>query len=118
MKLDPETKHLTDTIKMVAYRAETLLVGLLNEKVYARTEEEGRALVREILRAPADVLPDEREGVLRVRLHGLANPRSNAAVRHLCKALNETEIMYPGTRLRLRYEPPNVASILATGQES
>jgi len=118
VKLDPETKHLTDTIKMLAYRAETSLVGLLNDKVYARTEEEGRALVREILRTPADVLPDEREGVLRVRLHGLANPRSNAAVRHLCEALNEAEISYPGTRLRLRYEPPNVASILATGQES
>ena len=118
VKLDPETKHLTDTIKMVAYRAETALVGLLDDEVYARTEEEGRALVREILRTPADVLPDEREGVLRVRLHGLANPRSNAAVKHLCAALNEAEIMYPGTRLRLRYEPPNVASILATGQES
>ena len=118
MKLDPETKHLTDAIKMLAYRAETALVGLLNDKVYARTEEEGRALVREILRTPADILPDEREGVLRVRLHGLANPRSNAAVRHLCEALNEAEITYPGTRLRLRYEPPNVASILATGQES
>jgi len=118
VKLDPETKHLTDTIKMLAYRAETALVGLLNDKVYARTEEEGRALVREILRTPADVLPNEREGVLRVRLHGLANQRSNAAVRHLCEALNEAEISYPGTRLRLRYEPPNVASILATGQES
>jgi hypothetical protein len=105
VKLDPETKHLTDTIKMVAYRAETALVGLLDDEVYARTEEEGRALVREILRTPADVLPDERKGVLRVRLHGLANPRSNEAVRHLCEALNETEIRYPGTRLRLKYEP-------------
>lgn len=118
MKLDPETKHLTDTIKMLAYRAETALVGLLNDKVYARTEEEGRALVREILRTPADVFPDERAGVLRVRLHGLANPRSNAAVRHLCEALNDAEITYPGTRLRMRYEAPNGASILATSQES
>lgn len=118
VKLDPETKHLTDTIKMLAYRAETALVGLLGEEAYARTEEEGRALVREILRTPADVMPDERKGLLRVRLHGLANPRSNAAVRHLCDVLNEAEINYPGTRLRLRYEAPNVASISATGQES
>ena len=72
--------------------------------MYARTEEEGRALVREILRAPADVLPDEKEGVLHVRLHGLANPRSNAAARQLCQALNATEIMYPGTRLH-RFQP-------------
>lgn len=118
VKLDPETKHLTDTIKMLAYRTETALVGLLNEKAYARTEEEGRALVREILRTPADVLPDEMEGVLLVRLHGLANPRSNEAVRHLCAALNAADISYPGTLLRLRYEAPNVASISAAGQES
>lgn len=118
VKLDPETKHLTDAIKMLAYRAETTLVGMLNDKVYARTEEEGRALVREILRAPADVMPDEENALLRVRIHGLANPRSNAAVRHLCEALNKAEVRYPGTRLRLRYEAPNDASILSTGQES
>jgi len=118
VKLDPETKHLTDTIKMLAYRAETALVGLLNDDAYARTEEEGRALVREILRASADVLPDKPKGVLRVRLHGLANPRSNAAVAHLCNALNEAQIEYPGTPLRLRYEAVFVPSIPATGQES
>lgn len=118
VKLDPETKHLTDAIKMLAYRAETALVGMLDDDAYARTEDEGRALVREVLRVPADILPDEREGVLRVRLHGLANPRSNAAVRHLCEALNEREVTYPGTRLRVRYEAPEVASISGTSQES
>jgi len=109
MKLDPETKHLTDTIKMLAYRTETALVGLLDGDVYARTEEEGRALVREVLRSPADILPDENAGVLRVRLHGLANRRSNVAVRHLCKVLNASRVRYPGTRLRLHYEAPDVA---------
>lgn len=102
--LSPETEHLTDTIKTVAYRVETALVGLLNEDVYARTEEEGRALIREILRTPADVLPDVKAGVLLVRLHGMPNGRSNAAVEHLCKRLNTAQVRYPGTRLRLRYE--------------
>jgi hypothetical protein len=117
VSLDPETKHLTDTIKMVAYRAETALVGVLGP-AYARTEEEGRALVREILRSSADILPDEGAGVLRVRLHGLANPRSNEAVKHLCEQLNELDITYPATALRLRYEPGFVPSISATSQES
>lgn len=117
VSLDPEAKHLTDTIKMVAYRAETALVGVLGP-AYARTEEEGRALVREILRASADILPDKGAGVLRVRLHGLANPRSNEAVKHLCARLNELDITYPATALRLRYEPGFVPSILATGQAS
>ena len=117
VSLDPETKHLADTVKMLAYRAETALVGLLGP-AYARTQEEGRALVREILSAPADILPDEKAGVLRIRLHGLANPRSNEAVNYLCAQLNELEINYPSTALRMRFETVFVPSISATGQES
>lgn len=108
MQLDPEAKHLMDTIKMVAYRAETALVGLLGPG-YARSEEEGRALVREILRSPADILPDEKADVLRVRIHGLANPRSNAAVNHLCRQLNDARTRYPGTCLYLHYEAAAVS---------
>ena len=44
--------------------------------------------------------------MLRVRLHPLANPRSNRAVAALCQALTATETYFPGTGLRLVYEPP------------
>ena len=117
MQLEPETKHLTDTIKMVAYRAETALFNLLGP-AYARTEEEGRALVRNILRTPADIVPDEAADVLRVRLHGLANPRSNKAVARLCEQMNEARVRYPGTGLMVRYEALNSAEIPAQCQES
>ena len=103
VQLKPEAKHLTDTIKMLAYRAETALVQLL-EPGYARSEDEGRALVRALLRSPADVLPDTQAGLLRIRLHGMPNARSNAAVSQLCQRLNEAEVKYPGTQLTLRYE--------------
>jgi len=105
VQLAPEGKLLTDSIKLTAYRAETSLVGLLGPH-YARTEEEGRALLRELFTAPADLLPDEAAGVLRVRLHTLANPRSNRAVAALCEALTATQTCFPGTNLRLVYEPP------------
>lgn len=117
VSLDPETKHLVDSIKMLAYRAETALVGLLRP-AYARTQEEGRTLVQEILGVPADILPDEKAGMLRIRLHGLANPRSNEAVSYLCEQLNELKINYPSTALRMHYETAFVPSISATGQES
>ena len=103
VQLKPEAKHLTDTIKMVAYRAETALVGLLGPG-YARTEEEGRAVIREVLRSPADVLPDAQAGLLRVRVHGMPNGRSNAAVSELCRRLNEAQVKYPGTQLTMHYE--------------
>jgi len=41
--------------------------------------------------------------VLEVRIHTLANPRSNRAVQHLLDHLNAAEFVYPGTTLRLTY---------------
>lgn len=104
--LAPEAKHLTDTIKMLAYRAETALVHLLAPH-YVRTPDEGRAVLRELFVASADILPDAER--LRIRIHSLANPRSNAALAHLCETLNGLELRYPGTDLKLVYEAPDVA---------
>jgi transposase-like protein len=108
IRLAPEAKHLTDTIKMVAYRAETALVQCLAPH-YARTEDEGRALIREMLASSADIIPDPAAPRLRIRLHALANPRSNQALIHVCATLNTLELQYPGTTLTLVYEAPGVA---------
>jgi len=108
VQLAPEAKHLTDTLKMVAYRAETALVRCLTPH-YVRTEEEGRALIREMLLTSADLLPEADNHRLRVRLHSLANPRSNEALAKLCETLNALEIRYPGTDLKLVYQAPGVA---------
>jgi hypothetical protein len=108
VRLAPEGKHLTDTIKMVAYRAETALVRALAPG-YARTEEEGRALVREVLASNADLIPEPDQHRLRVRVHSLANPRSNEALAKLCETLTALSVCYPGTDLRLVYEPPTGA---------
>jgi Transposase protein len=104
--LAPEAKHLTDTIKMVAYRAETALVRCLAPH-YAKTEDEGRALIREMLSSSADLVPEGQR--LRIRVHSLANPRSNQALAHVCATLNALELQYPGTTLTLTYEAPEVA---------
>jgi len=74
-----------------------------------RTEEEGRALIREMLLTSADLLPEADNHRLRVRLHSLANPRSNEALAKLCQTLNALEIRYPGTELKLVYQAPGVA---------
>jgi hypothetical protein len=108
VRLAPEAKHLTDAIKMVAYRAETALTRLLAPR-YARTEDEGRALIRELLVSAADLEPQPEAGRLVVRLHGLANPRSNVAAAKLCEMLNALEVVYPGTNLKIVYEAQGVA---------
>ena len=106
VKLAPEAKHLTDTIKMVAYRAESALVRCVAPH-YAKTEDEGHVLIREMLSSSADLVPDAER--LRIRLHSLANPRSNGALAHLCTTLNALGLQYPGTTLTLVYEAPGVA---------
>ena len=100
-RLAPSRKRLTDTIKLVAYRAETALAMILREEL--SHPDEARSLLRDLFRSDADIYPDEAAGVLEVRLHTLANPRSNRAIQHLLDHLNASEFVYPGTTLRLTY---------------
>ena len=86
---------------MVAYRAETALATIVREEL--SHEDEARCLIRDLLRSDADIHPHEAGGVLEVRLHTLANPRSNRAIQHLLDHLNAAEFTYPGTNLRLTY---------------
>ena len=76
---------------------------------YARAEDDGRALIREMLLTSADILPQPDEHRLLVRLHSLANPRSNDALVTLCETLNRVNVRYPGTDLTLVYQAPGVA---------
>jgi hypothetical protein len=40
---------------------------------------------------------------LHIRLDPLPAPRHTAAINELCQALNDTDTIYPGTNLTLRY---------------
>ncbi|MCK4658705.1 MAG: hypothetical protein KAV82_04210 [Phycisphaerae bacterium] len=101
-RLSAQSKHLLDTIKMIAYRAETAMVYTLREKMSRR--DDARGLAQGIFSAEADILPDQEQGTLTIRLHHLANPCADAAVRHLCRELNSTNTEFPGTQLRLVYD--------------
>ena len=100
-RLAPSRKQLVDTVKMVAYRAETAMSFIVRAQFSQK--DEARALLRDLFRSEADLLPDVVAGTLQVTIHGFANPRSNRAIRHLLEQLNATESTYPGTNLRLIY---------------
>jgi hypothetical protein len=100
-RLAPSRKRLLDTVKLIAYRAETAMVSIVREKL-ARPDD-ARALIRDLCQSEADLLPDLENGVLRIRVHHMANERSNRAIDHLLTQLNESEFNYPGTNLRLVY---------------
>jgi hypothetical protein len=112
-RLAPSRKRLTDTVKLVAYRAETALAAIVREELSHM--DEARALIRNLVRSDADLRPDEAAGVLEVRVHTFANPRSNRAIQHLLDHLNAAEFTYPGTTLRLTYTlaapPPTAVTV-------
>ena len=100
-RLAPGKKQLVDTIKMIAYRAETALSMIIKPSM--RKSNEARTLIRAVFESDADLLPDLERKELRVRIHHMATPRENRAVQDLLDHLNESEFVYPGTELKLRY---------------
>ena len=92
-----------DTIKLIAYRAETALVQVVREKL-ARSED-ARALVRQVLTSAVDLCPDPAHQTLTVRLHRLSNAIHDTALEHLCEELTATDTVFPGTDLRLIFAP-------------
>jgi len=101
-RLPTISKHFVDTIKMIAYRAETALVGLAGEKL--QRSDDVRSLVRQVLQSSANLIPDEQQRTLTVQVHPLSNHAHNAVLQHLCAQLTETETIYPKTALRLVFE--------------
>ncbi len=91
-----------DTIRMIAYRAETAMAIILRKDL--TRAQDARALAREIFSTEADIIPNEAEKTLTIRLHHMANRLSDKAVRHLAENLNATETLYPGTDLRMIFK--------------
>ena len=92
---------LMDTVKMIAYRAETAMVNIVREQL-ARPDD-ARALIRDLCACEADILTDEIVGTVIIQVHSMANARSNRAVEHLFNHLNSAAINYPGTNIRIAY---------------
>jgi hypothetical protein len=96
-------KHFVDTIKLIAYRAETALVALAREKL--SRPDDARALIRQVFESAADLHPDLETKTLTVRLHQLSSGIHDEVLEHLCAELTATETIYPGTELRLIFQP-------------
>jgi hypothetical protein len=105
VKLATERKHLTDIIKMIAYQAESDLVALLRPH-YARVEQEGRTLLHELFATPGDIRVSDDK--LQITLAPLSSPHRTQAAQALCETLDQTAMIFPGSRLRMRFamRPP------------
>jgi hypothetical protein len=77
-RLSTQSKDLVDTIKMVAYRAETAMVQIGRQKM--TRHDDARSLLRSIYSTEVDIDPDSQAKTLTIRLHPFANPSSDTAV--------------------------------------
>ena len=102
-RLKKESKIFMNIIKMIAYRAETALFNLI-KPFYTNQEKDGRQIIQTILSSSANLQPDYENNILNVTIHSQATPRANNALKHLCEELNQTEIDYPLTSLKLVFK--------------
>jgi predicted nucleic acid-binding Zn-ribbon protein len=101
-RLRTERKHFIDTIKMIAYRAESSLASVLREHL-ARSDD-ARALLRQVFDTEADLTPDPVAHTLTVRLHHLTQATHDQAIEQLLAELNATQTVFPGTSLTLVFK--------------
>ena len=104
MKLAHRSKHFIDTLKIIAYRAETAMADSVRESLGKHHQDEARAYARKLYATEANLRPDLSASTLTVEIHALATPKDNRILRGLCEQLNETKTLYPGTNLQIIYK--------------
>ena len=100
--LPSRERLLLDVIRMIAYRTETRM--MLPVMQAQGQKPHPRKLLRALLTADADILPDPANGVLRVHILGLGNDACDRQIDALLTELNNTETVFPGTDLRIVYK--------------
>lgn len=100
-QLLPMNKMLTDTVKMIAYRAETAIVAILRR--YLNKEDEARALARELFVSSGDIEPDTTANTLTIRIHRMASPVHDRAITGLLEELTKQEFCHPETGAKMIY---------------
>lgn len=100
-QLKPLTKTLSDAVKMIAYRAETAMVGLLRR--HLKKEDDARALIRELFVSAGDIEPDSQAATVTVRIHRMANPAHDRAMAALLEEINQQEFKHPETGAKMTF---------------
>jgi len=101
-KLPSSQRILMNTVGMIAYRAETIMVDLLRTRTITTTNV--RSILQDLFTTTADFVTDHDKKELHVRLHGASTPAINQAIANLLKEINQTETVFPGTELTMIFE--------------
>lgn len=103
-KLAHRSKHFIDTLKIIAYRAETALADIIRESLGEHHRDEARKFIQKICTTEANLHPDPEAGILHVEIHSLATPKDNRILQVLCEEMNNTQTLYPATKMQLFFK--------------
>lgn len=98
-ELLPLSKQFSDTVKMIAYRAETAMVAMLRK--YLNKEDEARALVRMLFVSSGDIEPNEQSNTLTLKIHRMATPAHDKALGSLLTDLTDQAFCHPETGAKM-----------------
>jgi len=97
-----ERKFFLDTIKIIAYRAETALCNIIKKQM--ASPQQARTLIRKLYASDADIELDQTKDVLIVKIHGTNHWADDKILKYLCVQLNEMETIFPATNLTCKFE--------------
>jgi hypothetical protein len=100
--IDSGTTEFLSTMKLIAFRAENMMLRVLLEKI--PDYESANSILTETFKGLADFVPNFEQRTLTVWLRPLVVVQAhNEALRNLYADLNATGTLFPGTDLRLIY---------------
>ena len=82
-------KHFIDTIKMIAYRAETAMANIIKPEM--AHSDEARTLLKQVYKTDANIFPDYENKTLLVELHRMTYWKDDKIVQNICDVLNDTK---------------------------
>ena len=85
----------------IAYRAETALASIV--KKFTKKPKEVRSLLVQFFKSNADIKVDKQKNLLYINIHHQPTNRDDIALKELCKTLNETQIKFPETDMKIVY---------------
>ncbi len=97
-----QRKLFLDTVKIIAYRAETSMANIIKSSM--SHPDEARKLLQQVYKNDANIHPDYQRKILTVELHRMNYWKDDKIVDILCHQLNETQTKFPGTDLTIFYK--------------
>ena len=86
----------------------TQMMGLVTG--FGLSPSAARRLLQDLFVTEADILPDTENNRLTVRVHNASRPAADRALEQLLEHLNNADVKYPGTDMKLVYQIGGISS--------